>query len=323
MKFSRRRFLAIAAAVPTLGLGSRPAAATRWVGTALGASAAITLFHPDSDAARRALTDCRAEIARLEDLFSLHHENSALSRLNRKGGLTSAPPDLNAVVSRALDFGRETGGAFDITVQPLWNLYANHFSSGAGDGIGPDPAALEATRALVGQSAVRVDGSAISLVSPGMALTLNGIAQGYITDRVTEMLRRHGISQVYVDMGETRVLGTHADGRPWRVGLRDPINPARITQTLPLADRALATSGGYGTRFDPRHHHLFDPRTGRCANHYLAVSVLAPDATTADALSTGLYAMSPDEAMACVEGFNDVGALFTLPDGRLLRRGSV
>ena len=323
MKFSRRRFLAIAATVPVVGFGSRPAAATRWVGTALGATAAITLYHPDGDAARRALADCRAEIARHEDLFSLHRENSALSRLNREGGLTSAPPDLTAVVSRALDFGRDTGGAFDITVQPLWNLYANHFSDGAGDGIGPDPTALEATRALVGQSAVRVDGSAISLGSPGRAVTLNGIAQGYITDRVTEMLRRHGISQVYVDIGETRVLGTHADGRPWRVGLRDPIDPARITQALPLADRALATSGGYGTRFDSCHHHLFDPRTGRCANHYLAVSVLAPDATTADALSTGLYAMSPDEAMACVEGFDDVGALFTLPDGRLIRRGTV
>ena len=234
-----------------------------------------------------------------------------------------APPDLTTVMTRALGFGQSTGGAFDITVQPLWNLYVNHFADNPRDGIGPDPATLESARALVGQSRVRVNGRAISLGQPGMAVTLNGIAQGYITDRVTEVLRHHGISRVYVDMGETRVLGEHAEGRPWRVGLRDPGDPSRIARSLPLADRALATSGGYGTRFDFHHHHLFDPRTGRCANHYLAVSVLAPDATTADALSTGLYALPPDEAMARVDGFDDVAALFTLPDGRLIRRGAV
>jgi hypothetical protein len=114
-------------------------------------------------------------------------------------------------------------------------------------------------------------GGRIALARPRMGLTLNGIAQGYVTDRVTEILRDNGCDRILANMGcsELRTIGRHADGRPWRIGLADPRRPENVVAALDLCDRALCTSGGYGTKFEPtgRFHHLFDPDTGASADH--------------------------------------------------------
>ena len=150
-----------------------------------------------------------------------------------------------------------------------------------------------------------------------MQLTMNGIAQGYITDRVTDLLRAQGLSNVLVSLGETRALDGHPEGRPWLVALKDPTDPERVARTVDLSDMAVATSGGYGTVFEPtgRFHHLFDPRTGLSAAHHIGVSVIAPRATAADALSTALYVASPDESRRIVRRAGRVTAYLTRPDG--------
>ena len=128
-----------------------------------------------------------------------------------------------------------------------------------------------------------------------MAVTLNGIAQGYITDRVVGLLRARGMTRVLVDLGEPRALGDHPDGRPWRVGIRRP-GAGRPAMEVDLADLALATSSGAGSPADfayRRFNHLLDPATGHCADPSRMVTVTAPDATTADALTTAL-ALMPD-----------------------------
>ena len=127
----------------------------------------------------------------------------------------------------------------------------------------------------------------------GMAVTLNGIAQGYITDQVVDLLRAEGIDHSLVDMGETRVIGTHPDGRPWDVAIADPDEPSHIATVLPIVNRAVSTSGSYGFRFDPsgRFNHLFDPATGACACLYRSVTTVARRATAADALSTAFSLM--------------------------------
>ena len=131
--------------------------------------------------------------------------------------------------------------------------------------------------------------------SPGAtpAITLNGIAQGYATDRVVDTLRTAGLSTTLVNMGEIRAIGARPDGTPWRVGLADPDEPGAVTETVDLVDRAVATTAGAGFRFDPAGHftHLFDPATGRSPAMYRTVSVVAPTATEADALSTAFSLM--------------------------------
>jgi thiamine biosynthesis lipoprotein len=217
-------------------------------------------------------------------------------------------------------FGDATRGAFDPTVQPLWTLYATHFAGSAARPQGPDGAAIDQAMALVGFRNLSLTTTRIAFERRGMGITLNGIAQGYITDRVAELLRNEGLENVLVDLGEIRGLGRHADDRPWTVGLEDPLEPGRIVDTLSLDNQALASSAGAATRFDlgGRHHHLFDPRSGSSTNRYLGVTVIAPTATTADALSTGFASMDVGEMKKVLRLFPSVTARITTNAGEVV-----
>jgi FAD:protein FMN transferase len=328
LPLKRRRFLQIAAvaaaaaAFPAVAASSRIPCHVR-KGELLGAETEIRLFHPDAQAANDAIDRCFAEARRLESIFSLQCPDSALSRLNRAGRLHPAPRELVALLERAAHFSRATGGAFDVTVQPLWELYLRHFSAPAVDPDGPSRSEIERALTFVDYRAVQVSEELIAFERPGIAITLNGVAQGYITDQVSDLLRRRGFERVLVNMGEVRALGAHSDGSPWRVAIANPSKPWRSLLTLALEDNALATSGGYGTTFDAsgRHHHLFDPYTGKSAQHYRSVSVVAPDATTADGLSTGLCVLAPAAAQRAIDACPQVGALFVRPDGTQWRVG--
>ncbi len=126
---------------------------------------------------------------------------------------------------------------------------------------------IEAALERVDYRAIALDGARVAFARPGMAATLNGIAQGYITDRVADRLREAGFASVLVQLGETVAGAPQADGRPWRVGIPDPHAPDRVIESFEAVDVAIATSSGLATRFDRagRHHHLFDPTTGRSA----------------------------------------------------------
>ncbi len=162
---------------------------------------------------------------------------------------------------------------------------------------------------------VSVSSEEISFARPGMALTLNGIAQGYITDQVADRLRAGGLRHVLVELGETRGIGTHPEGRPWRIGIPNP--DGSLAGKVNLIDEAMATSGGYGTPFDEegRWHHIFDPRTGLSTHHHRSVTVLAPTATEADALATAFSVMPEQEAAKIVAATRDVRAFVVDEDG--------
>lgn len=299
---TRRRMIAIAAgaAGSAVGFGGRPAWAgevIRWRGSALGAQASIDIFHHDREEAERIVQACLAEMRRLERQFSLYNADSAICALNRSGILVDPEPDMVKLLKSALQFSDLTDGAFDPTVQPLWLLYAEHFSSEKPDPDGPPAEKLAEVLAKVGRTGLRVSEERVALLKRGAAITLNGIAQGYATDRVVDILRARGLSTTLVNMGELRALGPRADGTPWRVGLADPDEPGALTEIIDLVDRAVATTAGAGFRFDPagRFTHLFDPRTGRSPALYRTVSVIASTATEADALSTAFSLMPASE----------------------------
>jgi thiamine biosynthesis lipoprotein len=296
-RLGRRRALSLiaaAAGLPLLaGRESRAAApAVRWHGTALGADASLTICHPDRALARRLIGLALREIERLEAVFSLYRSDSALGILNRDGALDRPPQDLVALLGAAKRWGDWTHGAFDVTVQPLWRLYAAHFTRRNADPAGPPPDQVERARDLIDYRAIRLDTGRIALTRPGMAVTLNGIAQGYITDRVTELLRAEGLSQVLVNLGEVRALGAGQDGQGWRVGIADPLRPGRLAGTVEIQDRAVATSSARGTVFDRAGTagHILHPDTGADGSGFLSASVVAARAQDADALSTALVA---------------------------------
>ena len=290
---TRRRMIAIAASAAGSALlsGGRTAGANqpvRWRGSALGAQVSIEIHHPDRAEAERLVERCVLDVRRLEQQFSLYRADSAISTLNRTGILVAPDADMVELLKASLLFAGITRGAFDPTVQPLWQLHADHFSSGRPDSDGPSPRKLAEALAKVGHAGLLVSAHRIVLVRRGAAITLNGIAQGYATDRVVERLRQAGLSTTLVNMGEIRAIGARPEGKPWRVGLGDPGRPGVLTETVDLVDRAVATSAGAGFRFDSkgRFTHLFDPVTGRSPSRYSTVSVMAPTATEADALST-------------------------------------
>ncbi|MDD2809273.1 FAD:protein FMN transferase [Rhodoferax sp.] len=289
----RRRLMLMAAVVPLLGWRiqqSAHAAPLQWQGIAMGAPASLVLHHGgDSARAQAALTATLAEMARLEAMFSLFRADSLISQLNRSARLDNAPPEFVALLGTALDMAERSGGVFDPTIQPLWSLYFDHFVVG-GQTQPPAAGQVAQARALVDWRAVQLDGSSVTLKRPGMGLSLNGVAQGFVTDRCSEVLRSHGFSHMLVDMGEPRAVAAKPDGSAWQIGLADPREPSRALHTLSVFDQAVATSGGYGTRLDAvgLYTHLINPRTGHTAPAFESVTVVAPSATQADAMSTAL-----------------------------------
>ena len=321
---SRRRALTIVAGTAAALMTGRVAPAAPafhvWEGTALGAPARLILVGAAEHASKAAVRACLDEVERLDREFSLYRPDSALSRLNANGVLDRPSLDLFRLLRLSATVGEQTGGAFDVTVQPLWQAYADHFTAHPDACSGPPPAAIAEACSRVGCRRLSVRSERIAL-APGMALTLNGIAQGYITDRVADLLRARGYTNVLVEMGEIRALGPAPAEPPWSIALAAPLSAAAEPLSLPLRDGAIASSAGAATAFDPAasFHHLFVPDTGRSADAFAAVTVVAPRATLADALSTALYVAPPSRIPAIVGRYPGVLALLTLHSGQRLR----
>ena len=296
----RRRFILISAAALALAGPSRAAPVHRWQGIALGAKATIRLSHPQAEAvtARAA-----AEIARLEDIFSLYRAGSALSVLNRQGHLDAPPFELLECLTIAGRVRDVSQGRFDPTVQPLWQAHA--VAASAGRAI--TRAERDRALAVTGWDGVQVAPDRITL-RPGMALTLNGIAQGYIADRVAALLGAEGLTDILIDTGELRALGGHPQGGDWPVRLAD------TGAAVPLRDGALATSAPRGTVLDDagRVGHIRDPVTGQPAPpRWRSVTVGAESAALADGLSTAACLMPTRASILAMTG--------RIPQARLVR----
>lgn len=284
----RRRFLTIAAAAlaaPSAAL----AAPAEWRGRALGAEARIVLAGASAARARRTFAAVERTLATIEGHFSLHRESS-LTRLNRDGRLAWPGDEVTGLLTLAGRIHGATGGAFDPSIQPLWLAEAT----------GGDAAAA---RALTGWQGVRIGREEVRLARPGMALTLNGIAQGWAADRIAGLLAAAGFGDVLVDMGEIVARGARPGGGPWRaaIALPDETEVARLS----LANRALATSSPAGTRIGPdgRRPHILDPRGG--APRWRLAAVSARSAGVADALSTAFCVMTRAEITRALAAFPD------------------
>lgn len=322
---SRRRFLQIIAATSVSGLAllrANTAAGSivqKWDGEALGADASISISGLEPRVAENLLRACRDEIVRLEEIFSLYSETSALSRLNAQGYLADPPVELSALLDTCRWIFELSNGGFDPTIQPLWRLYAETYGDPRSQRA-PEPGAIAARLSLIGFGAVSWTRARVSFGRAGMAMTLNGIAQGAITDRITTMLREGGAAHALVNVGEYSGLGHHPEGRPWQVGIQDPRNADRVADLIDLVDQCVATSGAYGGRFgDSGLNHIIDPRTGRSPEQYLSVSVRHASATLADGLSTAFSFMTESEIAAVSRRVGGVTVILIRADGTTAR----
>lgn len=273
-------------------------------------------------AARAAMDAAYVEVDRLVALVSEWIPTSDISRVNAAAGSGAGvivAPETFALVAKSVEIGRLTGGAFDITFAPLgriWDFKRTPPALPAAD-------AIARARALVDYRKIRLDPAAhtVALADPGMSIGLGGIAQGYIADRVAEVIRSRDFADFVIDVsGDLRVDG-RVGGRPWRVGIQDPRQRERVIATLPLADGvSVVTSGDYERYFDlggRRYHHIMDPSTGYPAMECRSVTVVSTDTGIADALATGLFVLGAERGLALAERLPDVEALIVDAAGRM------
>ena len=289
---------------------STPAAAVTETRTLMGTTVNLTVLGPNQKASRAAVEATLGRMAELEASLSRYREDSEVGRLNRDGAISDAGSDLRALLRLGSELHAKGDGAFDLTIQPLVDLYREQLAE---NGAMPSDATIAERRKLVNAKNIRVDGTNVSFARPGMAITLDGIGKGYIVDRAVEELRTRGYENVLVEAGGDLVAaGAKADDRPWRLGIRKP--RASMSNMLRVAARdcAIATSGDYMQPFTPDYamHHILDPRTGVSAPELASSTVMAPTAALADGLATLTMVVGAERGRSILEGMDGCEGCF-------------
>lgn len=276
--------------------------------TGLGTLLSIRAAHTHIATLDAALAAARQTVERIEDQMSLFRPDSAISRLNREGQLRQPEPELLGLLQRSQQIARRSRGAFDITVQPLWQLYARAQAQGRV----PSAREVQAARQRVGWQQLHITPERVAFARPGMGITLNGIAQGHAADRVREVLQAHGIAHALVNTGEWAALGQSPAGQDWVLGVANPRQattaaqqPSPLAARLALQGRCLATSADDQCAFtaDRQHHHIFNPHTGMSPPDLASVTVAATDCTLADALTKVLFVAGYQRALTVAQAW--------------------
>ncbi len=276
----------------------------------------------ERESARKVQAAVAAEFKRVERLTSFHRESSELGRINAAAGGEGikADPEILGLIRKALEFSKQTHGAFDPTIGPVARLW--NFS--AGDPRLPEKQEISRALVLVGWERPALDDAAgtIRLPDPGMALDLGAIAKGYALDRAAKVIRDSGIGSALINAGgDIIAVGEKLPGRPWRIGVQDPDKPGGVAAIVPLRDRAIVTSGDYERFFvreGKRFHHILDPRTGNPAHGLRSVTILAPDGITADALATAVFVLGPKAGLKLVDSTPKVECLLIDEAGQVI-----
>jgi FAD:protein FMN transferase len=304
-----------------------------WSRPAMGTLVTVTAMHRSRELAEDAAGRAFQEMDRLVALLSRYESSSALSVLNREGVIRSPPPELRSVVSGALRFHAVSKGAFDPTVRPLVDLFRARMGTGGGglalrtpggeaDTLTHSDRELLHVLDLVDARRVKLRRHAIRFNREGMGMTLDGIAKGYVVDRMAEILMGRGLKDFLIDAGgDIRSAGRREDGRPWQVAVQDPAKEGAFPDLIGLTDGAVATSGSYENYFqlDRSRHHIVNGRGGASPSETLSVSVVAPTALAADALATAVFVMGQRAGTALIDSLSGCACLVIDGLGRPLQ----
>jgi thiamine biosynthesis lipoprotein len=312
---SRRHFLQITAVASTVFLGGRwlsglthPPTSHSETRLLMGTFINLTVVNDDPQQAQHAIAATFAEMERLVALFNWRLPGSPLAVLNETGRLAQPPTELVAVLQQAHQYSQLSGGAFDVTIQPLLEAVRT----------GADSAQA---RQWVDYRRLQITPQQI-MIEPGMQVTLDGIAKGTVIDGATAVLQTHGYENLLVEAGGDLVArGARADGQPWRVGITHPRQADGTLSVLSVSGQAAATSGDYQHSFsqDFAQHHIIDPRTGLSPAELASVTVLAPTAQAADALSTAVMVLGAKDGLALIDQLPGTAALVINKEMQLIQ----
>ncbi len=271
----------------------------------------------DAERGQALLEAVLEEMRRIEAEYSPYIEESELSRLNREAGQgwVKTTAEMVELLSKSAQISRMTGGAFDITYASVGRYYDYR------EGERPDDEAIAESLAAINYEFVEIDqqGQRVRFAHPLVYIDLGGIAKGYAVDRCIELLEARGVTQASVAAGgDSRIIGDR-DGEPWTVGIQDP-RAAEMAVLLPLVDTAVSTSGDYERFFEEdgvRYHHILDPRTGDSARNSWSVTILGPEATFTDGLSTSVFVLGPERGLALIDRLPGVDAIIIDAEGQL------
>jgi len=268
---------------------------------AMGTFISVTVLHESETLAEEAIGRSFEEMERLVDLFNRWDQATPLAQLNERGVLRDSPPELVQVVTESLRYNQRSGGAFDVSVKPLVDMFIERLAEG--DASPPNRAEVREALELVGSEHIEVRERTIAFKRAGMGITLDGIAKGHIVDRVSEVLQEHGVTSYLINAGgDIRSAGTKDNRLPWTVAVQDPLKRDNFPDVIELGDGAVATSGSYEIYFDRERlfHHVVSSKSGSSPRLSSSVSVLAPTTMAADALATAVFVMRPDAALRFV-----------------------
>lgn len=319
--------LALALLLPALRLHAEGPLSTTVRRVLMGTSITIEAIGGTAPARAAAIDEAFASMVEVDRLMSNYKPDSELTRVNTDAAVRPVPvsPPLWSVLEAAARVSRASGGAFDITVGPAVRLWGFHDKKPHV----PSESELARIRPLVGYDNVLLDAAthSVRFRRPGVEIDLGGIAKGFAVELAGRVLERRGFAGV-VDAGGNQYLVGHPANHPaWQVGIADPDAPTRLLGTLAVEGGAVSTSGGYHNYFTANGHtygHLIDPRTLLPGHDALSVTIVAADATLADALSKPAYLLGPEKGLRFVESFPGAMAVIAYrgTDGRVLLRMS-
>lgn len=297
---------------PLSGCGQN-SAPVKLQGKAIGTSYLIVAYNlPDGLDAKKMQQGVEQVVADVNYVMSLFQPDSELSRFNAYKGADwfAVSKDLTGVVGKAKQVSLLTGGAFDITVAPLVNIWG--FGPEKRSGKIPTAEQVKKAQAEMGTDfvLVRNEPPALKKLRPSISIDLSAIAKGYCVDAVSGWLEQCGISDFMVEIGgEIRTVGAKPGNASWLIGVEKPIASGRAVQAvIELGGRAIATSGDYRNYFEAdgkRYSHIIDPLSGKPLSHNLvSVSVVEESCTMADALATALMVLGPEQGIRLAEKRN-------------------
>jgi FAD:protein FMN transferase len=271
----------------------------------------ITILDANTSKAETAVNAAFSEMRRIEFIMSIYNESSQVYKLNKNGVLYNASNELIYVLKIASFYSNLSDGAFDITVQPILDLYTETYKV---ENRSPTQAEIESARKLINYKDIIIDGKKISFRKDGMKITLGGIAKGYAVDRAILILEEHGIKSALVNAGgNMRVIGAKEEGRAWNVALQNPRNKNDFITTFHLQNESISTSGDYERYFveNMSVHHIIDPKTGFSATNLISTTVVTKKAIDADALSTTVFVLGPEDGLALLKKLHVQGLIIT------------
>ena len=277
----------------------------------------ITVYDRNPKLAESAIDAAFSRMAQVEHEASIFDEQAEAYRLNRDGRLDNPSDDLWTIISDAIAQYKATNGVFDITVEPLLDLW--RYKEGAAVQfweLSADTQKQEIAEVipLLGADRIQMITSPARqiVLEPRMKITLGGIAKGYAVDRGLDVLREQGIKYALIDAGgDIGAYGGKPNDQKWELALRNPADENSSLVTFAITDGAIATSGNYERFFDPEAKvgHIMDPRTGFSSHASSSASVYAPTCTQADALATAVFVLGPVDGINLVNSLDGVEAL--------------